>query len=1389
MALLVIAATIFLRVRYHGENLATEIEAQINGRIRGQVTIGSIDWPLSAVPRAAVGAAVPLTIHDVTVRDARGEVVIRAPVIHAGIEPWDLVSGHFVFTHIDIPDGGYALIEQIPSPHPGRPDDRAVSLIAAFAPPGDPAYHAGMSARSGPLFDLGTYSVSGVTLEFRYPTFSAIAHDVTGKGTLVADGSDPLAFEFYYALSPHADNARVTVGPVTLDVPSLEVAKLQQVRADDDPQTSPPFEWAAIATEASGARIEVQGALASRPAGQPSDMDIHVALSHGGGLLEDLSGGIAGGNDAGAEITLRGPSSGPAITAEAHAINATLQSPALTLVLDSATATLDTATGEGSLDDTVIRGAGGRIEVSATGDLSPGSATASINITEPLDLSPYVPKKVARLAGTTLSGRLDLHGDRQRQVLDPKGLRLGRARVSGTVVHEGDTVRTDGLTVDVGGTEITARRAVVDLARRIITGADLSIRSHDVASILRKIGAPRLATGLSGTARVWGPLASPRATASITARGVPAIDRAHANLAYSRGVVSVNRATANAFSGKLEASARYDIASRRLSDARADISGVDLSQIPGLGAILNGTAEVHAKANGPAAWPSATITTTIDELAIAGESYPTFDLRAKTLPGRVLAADLAIEGARGGTFSANVSTRDFNALSGNVDISAIPVESLMSLASTSPSPITGLLSTHLELGGSVGAPTASGTIAMVRTTLRQAFLGAANLEIKPAGERAITLTGRMFQGRVEVAATISTRAPFFSHVDLKLHRIELDRYAPALAERLGARAFVSGTAVWDGPLIPVPNKPPKAALHITEAVAIIDDDDATGRPAPIRLSATEPITVSIAEGTASIDGEAVIKGPAGDLRISGTGTTDELDFKLRGQVAVALLQPYLRQQLDNLAGTVGVDLTVAGAMAKPRISGVLAIDDVELSPVGQDALIRVPEGKIQFTNDQLVVTGLSMVVVDEYSHETSELSVAGGIKLEQFVPRQWALQISGQLGGKMLLVLVPQAFSAASGHADLSIALAGTGPVPDIDGVINFDTEDPLLVTPRGLRREIVLNQGVVRFTDQLVEVEHLAGWVDDAGRIVDISGEISLDAWVPVDIDLSVDADDLPFRVPRTLEVTVDLRDFRVVGGFDQGLEIAGNVIVNDGRYIQKWHPLLSGIRNSFSPQYTSEATPPLYKSLPILAAAKLHLGLDIRTFFVNNNIADFQLAGGVVLTGTPIDPRLDGQVRVEHGSFKIPAVRADFQRTSGTITFERLRDLPDDTPTLNLRSESDYRDTSGHDYLVILTVEGPLSNIQWNLSTTSGLNKAQTLALISLGRTPDQARRTLGTQPVGRDVGEIQGTKTTADTSSGIYAADQIVKDLAGDFLSLLVEDSIRNFTGLDVARLELG
>jgi hypothetical protein len=141
---------------------------------------------------------------------------------------------------------------------------------------------------------------------------------------------------------------------------------------------------------------------------------------------------------------------------------------------------------------------------------------------------------------------------------------------------------------------------------------------------------------------------------------------------------------------------------------------------------------------------------------------------------------------------------------------------------------------------------------------------------------------------------------------------------------------------------------------------------------------------------------------------------------------------------------------------------------------------------------------------------------------------------------------------------------------------------------------------------------------------------------------------------------------------------------------------------------------------------------------------------------------------------------MRAKFTETEGTVQFQRLFRIPADTPALEITSTANYRDPSGTDHLITAHLSGTITNLTWDLYTSTGFDKTQTLSLLLLGKTSEQLRASVGDQTLGADP-----TRLDPSANPTTNPLDQVMRDVAGDTISLLVEDSLKEVSRLDVAR----
>ena len=717
----------------------------------------------------------------------------------------------------------------------------------------------------------------------------------------------------------------------------------------------------------------------------------------------------------------------------------------------------------------------------------------------------------------------------------------------------------------------------------------------------------------------------------------------------------------------------------------------------------------------------------------------------------------------------------------------------------------------------------------------------------------LAITGSALAGRVKVSGTIGTAAPFPVELAVTGRRIELDVLMDLdkrLRLPQPVQAWVTGTVTVKTELAPTRPVEPEAWVELSELWGVYNHRSADGRRAPLTLTAhcrtdatgqcvldregsartrvsmrVTPTTVELACKDPTAPGGRIkcgtkIATPAGVVHVQGHITPESMAFQANGTLDLALIAPLLDTSFDDVRGQADLLATISGTFERPRYEAALELRNLIARPRGGDTLLEAPSGLIKLANGSLGFTDVKVKVRDQHRDEAGEVHVKGSIGFDGLAPTTWSVLISGKLAGKMLTAALPSYVSAASGLAriDGDLMLTGTGPQPAISGTLVFDPlprcpadavrEDGVWTTPdgdecrppgeqprafaiipRGLRRELAITRGTIDIDSTAagdhrtyrITLNDLRTTIDGEGSLSAIRGRVELRDGELTRLDVGLNANDIPFRIPGTLDLVVSARNIRIEKASEQEeLEIRGNVSIIDGTY-QRNFTLTDQLIAIGAGGTPSKA---LWDEYPTIGNANLQLRLDVRRFAVANNIAQIDLDGPLIeITNTPRDPRLSGSIRVQRGTFRLPGTRARFTRTAGSIDFAENQRAGN--PQLSLTSDAlDYRDLSGQDHVITLALSGPLEQLQWDLRTSTGYNKSQTLALLVLGRNAEQLRRSLGDQALGADPTRVD---PTTNPSTGF--ADQIVRDLAGDWVSGLLGDSLGQIIGLDVLRIEIG
>ncbi|MBC7974284.1 MAG: translocation/assembly module TamB domain-containing protein, partial [Myxococcales bacterium] len=725
--------------------------------------------------------------------------------------------------------------------------------------------------------------------------------------------------------------------------------------------------------------------------------------------------------------------------------------------------------------------------------------------------------------------------------------------------------------------------------------------------------------------------------------------------------------------------------------------------------------------------------------------------------------------------------------------------------------------------------------------------GDAKIAVVPAvvrGVPGLKLQGSALAGRLAITGSVGTAAPDPVALTITGTRIEVDPFLDlrALLKQDDAiSAWASGTVTVRTELAPVKPIEPEAWIELTELSAQIDHRGSDGRITPLAIrikdqNRSQRAAMSLHVTPSSLafscrDAKAptgraecstILETPAGDIVISGQATEQAVAIAAHGDLDLGHLAGLFDQQFSAVAGHVRVTASVAGALAKPTFEAAIDLDPdqrwqrneaereardeakrtgiqrkevddlpiatpVMLQPSGSDTVLTAPRGLIKLARGSVGFTDVLVQIRDDRNAaDEGDLHVAGNIELDGFTPANWSVLLSGKLAGKMLQLVAPNLVSQANGliTIDVPLQLTGRGPRPALSGALAFDH---FAIVPRGSRREISLNEGSVDIAtvtagDHQVYTFNLAdinGTLDD-GQLSNISGSLTLRDRELTRARIQLDATGIPFRIPQTLNLVVTANNVELAfDGAGSNWKVTGVVTVVDGAYLRDFE-LTDRIQTI---GVNSAPSRPFWEEYPTLGNAELRLTLIVQLFAVDNNIATIEFrSDSMQITGTPRDPRLSGGIRVTHGEFRIPGTRARFMRTSGTVDF--AENQPAASPDLHVTSDADYRDLSGQEHVISVSIAGTLQLPTWDLKTSTGYNKSQTLSLLVLGRNQEQLRRSLGDQTLG---GDPTRADPTTNPSQGF--ADQIVKDLAGDWVSDLLGSSLTKLTGLDVLRIEIG
>ena len=465
-------------------------------------------------------------------------------------------------------------------------------------------------------------------------------------------------------------------------------------------------------------------------------------------------------------------------------------------------------------------------------------------------------------------------------------------------------------------------------------------------------------------------------------------------------------------------------------------------------------------------------------------------------------------------------------------------------------------------------------------------------------------------------------------------------------------------------------------------------------------------------GTLSLRGNELsgdVNAASPRLALTGAGRialTPHADCDLSFRFHDSSLDPYLRLFLPNLS-----PYTTAVTSGSVRIVGELADIDHLLVDATVDMLdLRLfdyalrNDGPIHLTLDQRTVEIHSL----QLAGENTQLRVLGKVGL-----RDERIQL--QATGNADLGILQGFFRdvRGSGRAELRAAVDGPLRAPAFTG--------SAIITNGRVRHLSLPNaldniNGVIRFDSRGIQLDEVTASM--GGGPIQFFGRVSLDGYLPGELNVLVTGQDMHLRYPEGIQSVVDV-DLALRGNMKAPV-IGGTVNVQSA----VWTRRLDAPGSIFDlAARTAASAEAAASGSDIAAPVPIRFDLEIKApnaFRMDTNLIRLTASADLNLRGTYEKPVLLGRAEVDRGEMNFEGRR--YRVTRGTIDFTNPTRIE---PFIDVEAETNVR-VPGQTYRVIVSVTGTPNRLaQPTLESDPPLPQAEVVALLLSDVQPGSAVR----------------------------------------------------------------
>ncbi len=493
------------------------------------------------------------------------------------------------------------------------------------------------------------------------------------------------------------------------------------------------------------------------------------------------------------------------------------------------------------------------------------------------------------------------------------------------------------------------------------------------------------------------------------------------------------------------------------------------------------------------------------------------------------------------------------------------------------------------------------------------------------------------------------------------------------------------------------------------------------------------------------------------VTVNGTVSPNRLNLAVEGKMDVRRMNYLVPGMVLGIDGTGALRLVLGGSLARPVVTGHFSVPGANMTLADSQARMEMEGFRAQW------LPGRIEVAATIRNDRKKPLAISGEILPGSLSLKSFRIQ--GDLPPEFLTHLLGKHVSELTGTGSVNVVLEGPLAKPSVSGLLRTRNMEFRI---RGFSQNMVLRNGRFRLENNRIRVEKFDMGYED--------GDLSLSGWLQfkpdIEFDLRIQGNALPFRMPGVFSAEFNTQ-LHLTGQPDNS-QLTGKIDLITGKYTQQYDI----IQRILTVHRFHERDKPLWHALPWFGDTRLTISLlNTGELEVANNIANLQLDGLLTLSGTVSDPRLQGQLTVNVGTFKIPFFRGQYDVDEGFINFDMAS-----KPVLNILGTTAVKDLIGDEVLVKLQLVGPIDRIQFSLQSIPDMDQGQIVMLLASGRTTEDLRQQWQGSPRA-------GTGMGSTGFNPLEMYDEPIKQVTGDFLSMLVANPIKMVTKLDLFRLELG